>query len=391
MRVTGLSIYLLTLPLKQQIKHASASRDDSVNLLVCCQLADGTIGWGEGVQREYVTGETPEGAVTRLVQTSWKRQIDCNCNDWSQVIEMCDSMRVSGHDDDRRGCSTNAARCAVELSLLDAFGRYFGEPVSAVTRLFEPAKDIFQPRTFVYYSGGITSSSRRKERISAFKMRIYGFRDCKVKVGVDDDEAERMAVIRHWLGRRAVIRIDANEAWSADETVRKVRSLEPYGIASVEQPVLHEEVESLKDVRQRINTPVMLDESLTSVADAQSAISKQTCDLFNIRLSKCGGYLNSLRLAAIATKAGLGYQLGCHPGESGVLSAAGRHWATTVKNIRFVEGSYDRHLLKRLVTCEEITFQYGGRAPALTGPGLGVTIDENMLAELAEKRAEIAI
>jgi len=391
MRVTGLSIYLLTLPLKQKIKHASASRDDSVNLLVSCQLADGTIGWGEGVPREYVTGETPNGAVTRLVETSWTRQIDRDCNNWLQVIEMCDAMRVSGHDDDPRGCSTNAARCAVELSLLDAFGRSFGEPVSAVTKLFEPAKEIFQPRSFVHYSGGITSASRRKERISALKMRAYGFRDCKVKVGVDDDEAVRMAVIRRWLGRRTVIRIDANEAWSADETVRKVRSLEPYGIASVEQPVLHEEVDSLTDVRRRIDTPIMLDESLTSFADAQSAIANQTCDLFNIRLSKCGGYLNSLRLAAIASKAGLGYQLGCHPGESGVLSAAGRHWATTVKNIRFLEGSYDRHLLKRLVTCEDITFQYGGRAPALTGPGLGVTIDENMLAELAQKRAEIAI
>lgn len=391
MRATGLSIYLLTLPLKQKIKHASASRDDSINLLVRCQLADGTVGWGEGVPREYVTGETPDGAVTRLVDTSWKGQINLDCNDWSQVIEMCDAIRVSGHDDDPRGCSTNAARCAIELSLLDAFGRYFGEPVSAVTRLFEPAKEIYQPRNFVYYSGGITSASGRKERISALKMRIYAFRDCKVKVGVDDDEAARMAVIRRWLGRRAVIRIDANEAWSADETVRKVHELEPYGIASVEQPVLHEEVDSLKDVRQRIDTPVMLDESLTSVADAQSAIANQTCDLFNIRLSKCGGYLNSLRLAAIATKAGLGYQLGCHPGESGVLSAAGRHWATTVKNIRFLEGSYDRHLLKRLVTCEDITFKYGGRAPALTQPGLGVTIDQDMLAELAEKRAEIAL
>lgn len=391
MLVTGLTLYLLTLPLKQKIKHASASRDDSVNLLVRCQLADGTIGWGEGVPREYVTGETPEGSVKRLVETQWKGQIDHDCENWPQVISMCDAIRVHGHDDDPRGCSTNAARCAVELSLLDAFGRHFGKPVSEVTKLFEPAKQIYQPRKFVYYSGGITSSNRRKEKISAFKMRVYGFRDCKIKVGVDDDEAERMAVLRRWLGRRVVIRIDANEAWSADETVRKVRSLEPYGIASVEQPVSHEDVDSLKDVRKQVNTPVMLDESLTSVADAEAAISNQTCDLFNIRLSKCGGYLNSLRLAAIASQAGLGYQLGCHPGESGILSAAGRHWATTVKNIRFLEGSYDRHLLQRLVTCEDITFKYGGKAPALTGPGLGVTIDESRLAELAVKHAEIAI
>ena len=82
-----------------------------------------------------------------------------------------------------------------------------------------------------------------------------------------------------------------------------------------------------------------------------------------------------LAVAALAHASGLGYQLGCHPGETGILSAAGRHWATSVGGIRYLEGSYDRHLLRELVTCEDITFGYGGRAPALRRPGLGVTIN----------------
>lgn len=391
MRISGLAIYLLTLPLKQKIKHASATRHDSVNLLVRCQLADGTVGWGEGVPRSYVTGETPEGAVERLAATAWRPQIGQTCRDWNEVIALCDAIRVAGHDDDPRGCRTNAARCALELSILDAFGRHMGEPVSAVTRHFDPARPIFETRPCVRYSGAVTSAHRSKERISALKMRLYGFRDCKVKVGVDRDEVSRMAMIRRWLGKRPVIRIDANEAWSPEETVRNVLALEPYGIASVEQPVSHQQVDALKAVRDAISTPVMLDESLTSIADAHRAIEGQTCDLFNIRLSKCGGFLQSLRIAGLAAQAGLGYQLGCHPGESGVLSAAGRHWATTVKGIRFLEGSYDRHLLKELVTREDITFTYGGRANALTGPGLGVTIDENRLGRLAVKKSEILI
>jgi L-Ala-D/L-Glu epimerase len=391
MRISRLTTYLLRLPLRQEIKHASAARDESVNLLVSCRLADGTIGWGEGVPREYVTGETPEGSIVRLRDTAWHGQLDRDCHGWSDVIDLCDSLNLAGAQEDPRGCSANAARCAVELSILDAFGRSFGEPVSQVTRRFEPAQAIYQPRQSVRYSGAVTASSPRKERISALKMRIYGFRDCKVKVGIGDDEAKRMAVIRRWLGRRAVIRIDANEAWSPEETVAKVRSLEPYKIASVEQPVSHENVGTLRDVRSRIGVPIMLDESLTSVADAEDAIRNGTCDLFNIRLSKCGGFLNSLRLAAMADAAGLGYQLGCHPGESGILSAAGRHWATTVKGIRFLEGSYDRHLLKRLLTVEDITFGYGGRAPALDGPGLGITVDDAALAAMADKRDELEI
>ena len=92
---------------------------------------------------------------------------------------------------------------------------------------------------------------------------------------------------------------------------------------------------------------------------------------------------SSPRIAALAHEAGLGYQLGCHPGESGVLSAAGRHWATSVRNIRYCEGSYDRYLLRDMITDEDITFGYGGLGPSLSSPGLGVTVNPRELQRLA--------
>jgi muconate cycloisomerase len=121
--------------------------------------------------------------------------------------------------------------------------------------------------------------------------------------------------------------------------------------------------------------PVMLDESLCTQSDAQRAIDHGTCDLFNIRLSKCGGFLPSLRIAALAARAGLGYQLGCQVGETGILSAAGRQFATSVAGIRHLEGSFDRLLVAERLTTEDLTFGWGGWAPALREPGLGVTID----------------
>jgi muconate cycloisomerase len=224
--------------------------------------------------------------------------------------------------------------------------------------------------------------------LSALKMRLYGFRQCKVKVGIPGvDDVARVRRIRRWLGGRMDLRLDANEAWSAANAKSKIEPLTPYRISCIEQPVSHHEVSSLAELRRRLDVPIMLDESLTSVGDAEAAIRGQTCDLFNIRLSKCGGFLNSLRLAALARQAGLGYQLGCHPGESGILSAAGRHWATSVAEIRYLEGSYDRHLLKEQLTHEDITFGYGGRAPALAGPGLGVTINPHVLRRRARREA----
>jgi len=83
--------------------------------------------------------------------------------------------------------------------------------------------------------------------------------------------------------------------------------------------------------------------------------------------------------------------LGCHPGESGILSAAGRHWAASVRDVRYLEGSYDRHLLEFLLTQEDITFGYGGWAPALSEPGLGVTIDRAALAKVAIKQVSFML
>jgi muconate cycloisomerase len=128
-------------------------------------------------------------------------------------------------------------------------------------------------------------------------------------------------------------------------------------------------------VRKQINVPIALDESLCGQVDAERAVRESLSDVFNIRLSKCGGFIPSLRLAQTAKRHGLAYQLGCQVGETAILSAAGRHFATSIANIRYLEGSYDRHLVWETLAREDITFRRGGWAPALVGCGLGVSID----------------
>jgi muconate cycloisomerase len=133
----------------------------------------------------------------------------------------------------------------------------------------------------------------------------------------------------------------------------------------------------------------MLDESLCGWPDGVAAIEKKTTDFFNVRLSKCGGLIPSLRLIALARRHGLGVQLGCHPGETAILSAAGRHVATRVGGIRYLEGSYDRHILRSNVTRDDLTFGYGGKAGPIAGPGLGVTIDPELLAAMTTETKEV--
>jgi muconate cycloisomerase len=384
MSVAELTAFAVRIPLRKPIRHASFTRAETDNLVVRCVLDDGTEGYGEGVPREYVTGETIDFAIDLLRRSDLAGQLG-PCRDFPEAVALAERLRLAPVPGDDRGCQGNAARCAVEVALLDAFGRRFGEPLSAVTRLAAP--DLYRPVPRVQYSGAIMSSVGFKLRLAALKLRLYCFRQIKVKVGIaGQDDADRLRWVRRRAGRKMDLRVDANEAWSPAEAVERIRALEPAGITSVEQPLPHADVGALADIRRLVKVPIMLDESLCSLADAEQAAAQGTCDLFNLRLSKCGGFLPALRLAQFARRYGLGYQLGCQIGETALLSAAGRHFACSVAGLRYVEGSYDRHLVREALGTADLTFGWGGWAPALPGPGLGMAVDRSALERVTIRK-----
>ncbi len=387
MKVVELTAYQVHIPLRRSIRHASHTRTATDNLLVRCVLEDGTVGFGEGVPRAYVTGESIDSDLDLLRRSALPAQLE-SCRDFPQAVALAERLHLLPVAGDERHCQGNAARCAVELALLDAYGRRFGEPLSTVTRLLAP--DLHQPRSRVRYSGAITSARGLKVRLAGWVFRLYRFRQVKVKVGIAGyDDVRRLRIIRRGLGRRIDIRLDANEAWSPAEMVERIRAVEPFGISSVEQPVPHADVDALAALRREVRVPIMLDESLCSRIDAERAVEHDLCDLFNLRLSKCGGFIATLRLAQLARQHGRGYQLGCQVGETAVLSAAGRHFAASVADLRYVEGSYDRHLVREPLGTRDLTFGWGGWAPALVGPGLGITLDAPALERVTQRKESL--
>jgi L-alanine-DL-glutamate epimerase-like enolase superfamily enzyme len=383
-RIAELTAYHVRIPLRKAIQHASHTRHSTDNLVVRCVLDDGMEGFGEGVPREYVTGETIDSAIDLLRRSELRAQFE-PCADFALAVPMLERFRPAPVPGDDRDCRGNAARCAVELAVLDACGNHFGQPLSAVTPLLAP--DLHEPRPWVRYSGAITSASGAKLRRSSLILWAYGFHQVKIKVGIaGQNDVERLRVARKWLGRRIDIRIDANEAWRPEEVLDRIRELTPFGVTAVEQPVPHADVDCLAAVRKAIALPIMHDESLCGTVDAERAVAAGTCDLFNLRLSKCGGFIPSLRLAQFARRHGLGYQLGCQVGETAILSAAGRHFAASVAGIRYLEGSYDRHLVREALATRDITFRRGGWARALPGPGLGIQIDPQRLERVTVRK-----
>jgi muconate cycloisomerase len=226
----------------------------------------------------------------------------------------------------------------------------------------------------VRYSGVIATDDIESVKQNAAFMAKFGVGDVKVKVGASlESNLEILATARAILGEQVTLRIDANCAWNAEETLRQLEAMQAFSLTGVEQPVPGEDIAGMRAVTAAKLVPVVADESLCSLEDARTLIREQACDIFNVRISKCGGLINAGRIDRLAREAGLACQLGAQVGEAGILSAAGRHYATRSQGVCWCEGSYGKLLLEEDVTAPDVTVGPGGMAPALEGAGIGVS------------------
>jgi len=380
------TLWHVRIPLKRKVKHASHERTFTDSLVARCVLSTGETGWGEGLPRDYVTGETVNGALALAGASPFATNL--NAGTWESAVRSAEGMALNPVEGDGREIGGNAVRCALELAWLDACGRKFGKPLAGIVAMLEPL--LAKPFEAVRYSGVITSSKGWKLALLARLYRYTGFRHVKIKVGISgQDDPGRLKTLRNIMGPNRQIRVDANEAWNLTEAVGRLEALKPLGIAWVEQPLPVESDHDLRALREAIGVRVMLDESLCGMNDARARVAGGEVDLFNLRLSKCGGFIPSLRLMAFARASGLGCQLGCQVGETGILSAGGRHFAQAVAGLEAVEGSFDRFLVRERLTVEDLTFGLGGKAQPIVKAGLGVTVDPAAVERVAVR--EVAL
>jgi L-alanine-DL-glutamate epimerase-like enolase superfamily enzyme len=217
---------------------------------------------------------------------------------------------------------------------------------------------------------------------------MAGLRHVKVKVGRDDD-VPRVAAVRAALGPQATIRLDANGAWTFERALCVLAAMTPLGIAAVEQPLPRGPVATLAALRRATSVPIMADESVVTLADAEALLAERAVDYLNVRVSKCGGLARSAAIAMRAAAHGVGIQVGSHVGETAGLAAAGRHLAASLPDVAFVEGSYGTLLLAEDVSFESVRFGHGGKAPLLAGPGLGIHVIEPRLRRWARAVREL--
>lgn len=369
MVIKKLDIWHLKLGFQSPIKHNLATHEGSDNLVLRVTTAAAVTGYGEGVPRSFVTGEVLDDSLAFIQEVLAPELL-------ARKFHSPQALTIALEDlyKQTQAHRYPGAFCALETALLDAAGRTWGVPVSA---LIGP-----KMRTSLEYSAVIPMMSPEQMGQIFHLVKMHHMRFVKLKVGTDTD-LETLRLVREQLGFEVDIRVDANSAWSPAEAIQCLKEMEPYRISAVEQPVAKADFAGLKQVREAVRIPVIADESLCTEEDARRLIELKACQIFNIRLSKCGGLGTAARIGRMAEKAGILCQLGCHVGETSILSAAGRHFALTIPNLAYVEGSFSPYLLVKDVVAQPVIFNDAGMAWEIPGPGLGIEVLEDALDELA--------
>jgi muconate cycloisomerase len=377
--VTELQLFAVDLPFKVEVRHAAASRTTSESLFLRVGLDGGAQGWGESLPRAYVSGERREGAFALLRDSILPALLGRTFQSSSEVhsfLEKCDGQAPTEWV--RPEVPQTAAWCSIDLALLDAFGRAFGEPASLGGQP-SAANALRRYR----YSGVVSAGRGWPYAVSLLKMRAFRFPHVKLKV--EQDGAEQAArTARRLLGRRVDLRVDANMAWDVEEALQAIGELRAVGIQSFEQPIPAGDLAGLSRLVAESAAGVVVDEGLTNRESLQTLISHRACTGANVRISKCGGLVGAYARCREALDAGLMLQVGCQVGESSLLSAAHltllQALAPLTPGVRYAEGCFGRHLLREDPVSPSVQFGYGGRPPRRpAGAGLGVQVDRAML------------
>ncbi len=262
---------------------------------------DGMEGWGEAAPTKFY-GETTETVLAALEH--YRTALPADPFDLEGAERQWATMLRHNP----------SARAALSSALHDLVGKRLGVPLYRLWGL-DPAR---APRST--FTIGIDTPERMRAKIAeADEYPIL-----KIKLGTDHDE-ELLRTVRDATDRE--IRVDANAGWSVKQAIRMLPVLEEFGVTVLEQPLVPEDLAGLARVTRHATIPVIADESCRTAADIPPLVG--TVDGINIKLAKCGGLREALRMIAVARAHGLMVMVGCMI-ESSIGITAAAHFTPLV-------------------------------------------------------------
>jgi len=354
MKITEVRLGIISVPLRVPFKTALRTVNSVEDVVVEIHTDTGAVGYGEAPPTGAITGDTT-GAIIgalrdHLIKTIVGRDVD-DFEDLMKAVQKCIVHNTS-------------AKAAVDMALWDLYGQLYNIPVYKL--LGGSRKQIVTDITISVND----PEEMARDTIAALER---GYETLKVKVGANPAlDVARLAAVRKAAGADVCIRIDANQAWTPKQAVRILNQMQDKGldIEFVEQPVAARDFEGMKYVTERSYVPVLADESVFSPDDALKIMQMGAADLVNIKLMKCGGIYNALKIASAAEVYGVECMIGCML-EAKISVNAAVHLACAKQIITKID-------LDGPVLCSEDPIEGGAvfnekRITVSDAPGLGVT------------------
>jgi muconate cycloisomerase len=353
----------VALPLTKPVKMAAETVTHARNVIVRVEAQDGTVGWGEAASAPTMTGDTIAGLVAAVREHLAPLLIGEDA--WMRPALM-KRLKVALY-------GNTGAHSAVEMALLDLAGRSAGLPVidligGAMRREVAP----------MWLVGNATPEQDVAE---AQARRNAGIRFFKLKVGVKPlaTEIATAIAVRKALGPDLPVCADANCGFSHDAARRYLAATREAALLFLEQPFDSTDMKGLAALARTAPIAIGADEGIHSLHDIE-AHAEAGAGGVSLKLIKLGGFGAALAAGALCKRLGLAVNIAAKMSESSLASAATVHLACAVENIDWGVS------LTHFYLAEDIVRQPLAMADGLValpaGPGLGVEIDEVVVARL---------
>ncbi|MCK7597203.1 dipeptide epimerase [Microbulbifer sp. CAU 1566] len=306
MKIVDVKLGMLQVPLVTPFKTALRTVECVEDVVVMLETDTGHIGYGNAPATAVITGDT-HGSVIEAVRKIYTPLLlgrdvaELNC-----LTRQIESAMINN----------TSAKAAVEIALYDLFAQSYKTPLYKILGGGESSLTTDITISVDYIDKMVADAERAVER---------GFEILKLKVGKDIGlDIERIKAVYAAVKGRALLRLDANQGWSPKQAVAAIRGLEEAGVLLelVEQPVKAGNLEGMRYISERVNTPIMADESIFGPHEVLDVIQRQAAEIINIKLMKTGGISNALKIADLAGLYDIECMVGCMLETSIGVSAA---------------------------------------------------------------------
>ena len=295
MKITKVRLGMISVPLRVPFKTALRTVNSVEDVVVEIYTDTGNVGYGEAPPTGVITGDTTGAIIGAIRDHIAKTIVGRDVDEFESLMMAVNSCILKN----------TSAKAAVDMALWDLYGQLYNIPVY---KLMGGARKSI--------TTDITISVNEPEEMAkdALDAIDRGYDCLKVKVGKESaKDIDRLSAIRQAVPKDVLIRIDANQGWTPKEAVRILNGMQEKGlnIEFVEQPVKGHDFEGLKYVTENSYVPVLADESVFSPEDAVKIMQMRAADMVNIKLMKCGGLYNALKIASAAEVYGVECMIGC--------------------------------------------------------------------------------